>query len=1269
MGTYRFPDLENYLEASDFIAEVLKTTTSADAASSKGVSTSPIPTSRPTAHLPRIQLPSFDGSFEAWESFRDRFTSMVIDEPSLANVDRLHFLCSSLKGEASNAIAHLPITDNNFAVAWKLITSRYENKRRLITTHLATLFSLPKVTSESAPELRNLRDRINASTQALKNLNRPVDQWSDIIVFLGVQNLDRSSRKAWELKLETASEFPTYAEFDTFLESRSRALEAMAPIQIGAPTETLTVKRPKAKSLATHVTAVSTVTCPVCRQNHLIYRCPAFVAQSPSDRYNIIKTRRRCINCFSAKHANVQCPSQHHCKECKQRHHTLLHFPRVSEDPRAANPSPAVASENKPTISANLVSDSPTRYGVLLSTAHVQVHSQHGRRTTVQALLDQGSAATLISERTAQLLRLNRTRQLIRVTGIGEAQSVAHSTVRITVSPAMKDRPAYSTTAVILKTLTNYVPPRKRTEINWSHISDLELADSNPMSSEPIDLIIGADLYSQLIVGGIRRGLPATPVAQNTTLGWILSGPIASSQTLPSIGVHHCASIEPLDQALRRTTNGASTTSVIHIPVIQLDATSSAYHFDKRHLSIPILGIAWIPALDRFQVRLHHPTEPTNTKRAVLSVLARLFDPLGWIAPVVVTAKLIMQRLWAARCDWDEPIPDKLHLEWQTYLGQLPDLAATQIPRPIASGPVRSRSLHGFADASSMAYAAAVYIRSVLRDGRVEVALLVAKSRVAPVKTISVPRLELSATLLLANLVAFVRLSLRCEQCETHCWTDSSIVLTWLSQSPAKWKTFFANRVAKIQTTRRRVLAPCPHAGQSRRLCFTRHFSTPTPESPTLVAWASMAQRNPRVASMVSTPDPFDLASRYSSWPKLIRVTAYVQRFIKRLRSQPCGYEMTAFLPDEVASAKSHWLKRIQADTFPQELRTLAAHGTVPKSSPLSSLNPYLDSDGLIRAKGRLSKAQLPENARSSPSRASDTNIGSCEHAQQCEPSCTAFLAAYHRFVSRRGIPRSMASDNGTTFQGANRELTAAYRAATRDTNVRNKFAIDGVSWHFLPPAAPHFGGLWEAAIKSVKHHLRRCIGAHTLTFEELSTFLCRVEACLNSRLIASTSDCFDDYSVLTPGHFLIGAALVASPEASVLHLAENRLSRWQLIHRLTENFWKALPLQLINSTDKGVAWKNPVPSSPGYCRPIRIRFVKETTNIINGEVNYIQTKIRSLQETKTTENNRSISVKHNLIFTMLGGCLLLVIIPKDVRAYDVDLHAMCRLMVGVFLV
>lgn len=125
--------------------------------------------------------------------------------------------------------------------------------------------------------------------------------------------------------------------------------------------------------------------------------------------------------------------------------------------------------------------------------------------------------------------------------------------------------------------------------------------------------------------------------------------------------------------------------------------------------------------------------------------------------------------------------------------------------------------------------------------------------------------------------------------------------------------------------------------------------------------------------------------------------------------------------------------------------------------------------------------------------------------------SSQAFIAAYHRFVSRRGIPSAMYCDNGTTFQGADREITSSYKAAVTHPDFRNRIADEGVSWHFLPPAAPHFGGLWEAAVKSVKYHLKRAVGCHTLTFEEMTTLLCRIEVCLNSRSISAVSDNIDD--------------------------------------------------------------------------------------------------------------------------------------------------------------
>lgn len=169
--------------------------------------------------------------------------------------------------------------------------------------------------------------------------------------------------------------------------------------------------------------------------------------------------------------------------------------------------------------------------------------------------------------------------------------------------------------------------------------------------------------------------------------------------------------------------------------------------------------------------------------------------------------------------------------------------------------------------------------------------------------------------------------------------------------------------------------------------------------------------------------------------------------------------------------------------------------------------------------------------------------------------STKTFCDAFSRFCARRGLPQSMYSDNGTTFTGANREMTAAYHSVVRDPNFLNSTASDNIQWNFIPPSAPHFGGLWEAGVRSVKHHLRRVIGDHILTYEELITVLCRIEACLNSRPLAPLTDTLSDYECLTPGHFLIGSTLTTSPEPSLLHLNENRLSRWQVVRHLTERF------------------------------------------------------------------------------------------------------------------
>ncbi|XP_063985392.1 uncharacterized protein LOC135166762 [Diachasmimorpha longicaudata] len=168
-----------------------------------------------------------------------------------------------------------------------------------------------------------------------------------------------------------------------------------------------------------------------------------------------------------------------------------------------------------------------------------------------------------------------------------------------------------------------------------------------------------------------------------------------------------------------------------------------------------------------------------------------------------------------------------------------------------------------------------------------------------------------------------------------------------------------------------------------------------------------------------------------------------------------------------------------------------------------------------------------------------------------------AFIAAYKRFTGRRGIPAIMYSDNATTFEGAANELNRLYNQESPDNQqIRAALASNGTHWKFIPPNAPHFGGKWEAAVKSTKYHLRRVLGTTTLTYEELNTILIQIEACLNSRPIVPMRDDPDDLQALTPGHFLIGEPLQLLPEPSQLNTNINKITRWNLVTQKIQQFW-----------------------------------------------------------------------------------------------------------------
>ena len=213
------------------------------------------------------------------------------------------------------------------------------------------------------------------------------------------------------------------------------------------------------------------------------------------------------------------------------------------------------------------------------------------------------------------------------------------------------------------------------------------------------------------------------------------------------------------------------------------------------------LGIIWRTDDDVLNFKLNNEYDNLPaTKRNILSISSRLFDPLGLLAPIVINAKILLQKLWKIKLDWDESIPQCLETDWKNFKIELSQVDTINLPRFVGTTLNTIIQIHGFADASMKAYGCCLYVR-YSECNLMKSKLIVAKSKVAPAKKVkTLPRLELCASHLLAKLWRVVKPKLEKYTIESiNFWSDSEIVLHWLKTHPSKLQTFVSNRVAEIQ--------------------------------------------------------------------------------------------------------------------------------------------------------------------------------------------------------------------------------------------------------------------------------------------------------------------------------------------------------------------------------------------------------------------------------------------------------------------------------------
>ncbi|XP_029677192.1 uncharacterized protein LOC115243996 [Formica exsecta] len=500
----------------------------------------------------------------------------------------------------------------------------------------------------------------------------------------------------------------------------------------------------------------------------------------------------------------------------------------------------------------------------------------------------------------------------------------------------------------------------------------------------------------------------------------------------------------------------------------------------RPHKTHATLGLQWHPGTDCFSFATRTISVANMTKRSILSLTARLFDPLGWLAPAVVNCKIAFQATWLQGIDWDDPLDKASARRWRDYQDELPLLEQIRIPRWI--GPRAfdgGTELHGFADASERAYAAVLDTETphTLEDLPLDVANWVVEIQTTVLGALwhHIPGRDNPVDCASRGLSPG-------ELVNHHLWWQGP---SWLQLGKSSW----------------------PVPGE-------------------LVTYEDLPEERTRIHVAEAQPSPDEKPAellRFSSFNRLLRVTTWCRRWLPRRGNAGPAADKADQLSGNVLStaelkdARLLWIRLVQSTKYKDVLKAIRQVRGPGKSSPLIKLSLILDCQGILRVGGRLKHAILDYDERHPvilPSESTFTRliVEACHrralhggvqmtlgmirqhywiprsralvkrqilravHLEVVSDyTAEAFLAELRRFTSRRGLCQTIHSDCGTTFVGADTQLRAFFAASSPEQQaIVGQLAADSIKWRFNSPSAPHFDGIWEAAVKSLKHYLRR---------------------------------------------------------------------------------------------------------------------------------------------------------------------------------------------------
>ncbi|XP_076660916.1 uncharacterized protein LOC143364466, partial [Halictus rubicundus] len=1268
--------------------------------------------------LPEMRLPSFDGNIEDWVSYFDTFKSTIDSNENLTPLQKLQYLRSTLHGKALKCISALNTTDANYYDAIELLKRKYDCPRRIILKHCDAIRDYPRLVKDTPEALDDLVNSVNQHLRALKNLGEDFTRCNGFLISMILSKVSSDTAWLWELTIK-GKNMPSYTDLLDFLEKRASCAQT-GPSSASAvplrPRPNFT-SYPQSTRPSANFTSHPQSTRPPARSHafvtnqeidrgtikippNLHLADPEFHRPAPIDLLlgsgtalsilcvgQIVLSRPDESDLYLQKSqlgwviggsAPVTSPAHGTlCHATTALQFDLTRFWEVEEGPQRQHLSESdIICESH--FQEHTVRNRDGRYVVALPFNEKLSRlgdSKQEYHAVIQEYLDLGHMSELPQEQQSP-----------------EGYYLPHHGVVKVTSDTTKLRVVFDGSAT-----TN------------SGIALNDALHTGPkIQDDLLHILLRFRIHRYVLTGDIEKMYRQFLLSRDEghrfpQAGKILLRDFYVDDVLTGTStIEEALSLrEDLTQILktaRLTIRQWASNDLTLLTGLPEQAINKKLYLGESS-TLKTLGIVWNSSNDSITYAVETCSPPSrSTKRSITSEIAKIYDPLGLLGPVIITAKMLLQRIWTIKVDWDESLPMDIHTEWIRFYNKLPALNNITFPRRTIIESPRKVELHGFSDASEKAYGACLYLRTTDSRGHTETTLLFAKSKVAPLKTISIPRLELCGALLLTSLVETAKQALPVEIHKTIYWTDSTIVLHWVKTSPHTLKTFVANRVSEIQ--RRTANADWRHVptadnpadlisrGQSPedflQPSIWQHGPTWLNEEESFWPTTELPQPETipeqRVAiCLKALICDTTILDNCSSWGKLQRIIA------RCLRWKGSNTTKGSLTSSELRYAHDVIIKLIQRQHFAEELRCLS-RSEIGVKGKLQQLNPFIDKDGILRVGGRLKNSRIPfaqkhpivlPKARITAliiehehriqlhagtqatlyairrrywpidgrSQVGKT-IRNCVRCYRVQPPPTqyvmgdlpearvtdsrpfanvgvdycgpffikerryrsrthikvyvavfvclsvkaihlelvsdltseAFIAALRRFIARRGHCINIYSDNGTNFVGANnelRDLRELLQSDDHNEKVKTFLADRSITWNFIPPLTPHFGGIWEAAVKSFKRHFWRIAGAERFTFEVFNTLIIEIEAVLNSRPLTPISSDPNDTLVLTPGHFLIGDSLTSLRERDFRDVPSNRLSTWQHIQKLKQHFWNRWYKEYLNEMTSRSRWSS----------------------------------------------------------------------------------------------